>query len=78
MSKKQTNLFNNIKSLKHDIEFLSAYAQNDFQWLLDNNYTTKEGLKASNVEIEKEFNAVIRKLMAYKKELMELVEKRAS
>ena len=74
MSEKQLTLFNNIKTLKYDIQSLASYVQNDFTLMLSDGYVTQMGVAETIPSMERDFDRVIQQLEQYKTEVREMME----
>ena len=70
----QKRTFNAIQDMKHRIQGLAGYVQNDFGSLLDDGLITKEDIKATIVEMDKEYDEVVVELNKLREQTRAIME----
>lgn len=58
----QEKTFNAIKNMKHQMQVLAGYIQNDFARMLEDGTTTKETINCKITEMDKDYDKVIAEL----------------
>ena len=58
----QERVFNDIIKVKHSIEGLTGYVQNDFEEMLEDNTTTKINISFAVHDMNEEYNRIIAEL----------------
>ena len=58
-SEYQEKVFNEIKNLKYKIQGLASYIQNDFERMLDDGTTDKEGISDGVIQMELDYTKLI-------------------
>ncbi|NPV13048.1 MAG: hypothetical protein HPY57_14880 [Ignavibacteria bacterium] len=58
----QQELFHEIVGIKHRIQGLAGFVQNDFDRMLEDGTTTKDGIKEAIEDMDKSFDKVVNEL----------------
>lgn len=70
----QDKIFNAIKNMKHQMQGLAGYMQNDFERMLEDGTTTKETINAEIVEMDKQYDKVIAKLNELREQARDIMK----
>ncbi len=62
----QENLFHNIVNMKHRIQGLASFVQNDFNEMLEDGKITKEDIKIEIEEMDKSFDKTINEMNIFR------------
>ncbi|MFA5433969.1 MAG: hypothetical protein WC319_14085 [Candidatus Paceibacterota bacterium] len=62
MHSDQQKLFHEIVGMKHKIQGLAGFVQNDFDKMLEDGTTTKDGIKEAIEDMDKSFDKVINEM----------------
>ena len=63
-SEYQRSLFQEIVNMRHTMQGLASFVQNDFKLMLTDGTTTKDGIAEGIIEMDKSFDKTIEKLNA--------------
>lgn len=58
----QQKLFHEIVGMKHRMQGLASFVQNDFDRMLEDGTTTKDGIKEAIEDMDKSFDKVVNEL----------------
>lgn len=70
----QEETFNHIIRLKHGLQSLSSFVQNDFTLLLNDGYVSKEEIKQSINDLEKAYSKFINELNEVKEDSIKILK----
>jgi hypothetical protein len=74
ISQKQAQLFEDIIKVKHDIQNLAGYVQNDFDTMIKDGSVTKEEIKLGIKDVNDDFNRILMNLQILQSRCEELIE----
>lgn len=74
MSAEREKLFNDIILLKHNIQHLASYVQNDFSKMLEDGIIDKKEIASLMVRAKNDFNATMLKLDQYGNDTMKMMK----
>ena len=69
----QKKTFDNIKNMKHQIQGLAGYIQNDFESILEDKITTKNEILLAILDMDKSFDTVIIELNKLRNETRDIM-----
>lgn len=70
----QEKTFNAIKNMKHRIQGLAGYVQNDFERMLEDGTTTKKTINAEIEEMDKQYDKVITELNELREQARDIMK----
>lgn len=70
----QLETFNSIVNIKNKSQILAEYVQNDFGMMLKYNNITKQQIKESIVDMNKDFDNVINELNMLREQVRSIME----
>tara|TARA_R110002049_G_scaffold231127_2_gene403392 strand:+ start:2565 stop:2858 length:294 start_codon:yes stop_codon:yes gene_type:complete len=70
----QEKIFNAIKNMKHRMQGLAGYVQNDFERMLEDGTTTKETINAEIIEMDKQYDEVIAELNELREQARDIMK----
>ena len=69
----QEKTFNAIKNIKHRMQGLAGYVQNDFERMLEDGTTTKKGINLAIQDMDESFDKVIAELNVLREQARDIM-----